>query len=593
MHDGGEPLVTLVARRVDPRKCPFAEAEVRLELREGACVHLRGPTGAGKSTLTGCLAGLTPRHRLRGLGISVRVRWREDVPPRERVGALFQSTTLLDSLSVRGNVAAALELSGRSCARALEPEVKRLVEAVGLDYARDGCKMPGELSGGMARRASLALQLAQAKRAIILDEPFTGLDRAAAAAVARELAHMRAEHGTALLLVSHQPDVVALVHDGAKDDVVDLTPAHADDAAAAAPGEHGGLRAHRFAHRLCAKAVDYSLYSLPLILLTFSAAGIAVASLLADLLLRVDVRAAVERVLEAEVTPLVKALLGADAPPLQLGMTMMMVKGKARALVDGALPGARAALYAHGVAKLFTLELGPLLTGLLLAGRIGGSYAGEVGTMEASAQSKLLSVLGASARRWTLLPASLAALLAAPLLSALGTALALALAALVGEWYALAPPGEAGAVAPEGAAGAAGAAAGSAALLGSAARALALDSWFWRRVRDALVPELRLKCAWALGAWGASDGAACSRAALSADAVELLSWPLAHHALKSASFIALTLACAELIARRDADLPPRAVPHVITASVVSAGVAIIVADWAWSRVLLAREGPLF
>ena len=92
-------------------------------------------------------------------------------------------------------------------------EVKRLVEAVGLDFARDGHKRPTELSGGMARRASLALQLAQRKQCIVLDEPFTGLDPSAAKAVAKELRRLRSEHGTALLLVSHEPDVVALVMD--------------------------------------------------------------------------------------------------------------------------------------------------------------------------------------------------------------------------------------------------------------------------------------------------------------------------------------------------------------------------------------------
>lgn len=77
--------------------------------------------------------------------------------------------------------------------------------------------------------------------------------------------------------------------------------------------------------------------------------------------------------LEEQVAPLVKMLLGADAPPLQQMMTMMAVRSKARDMVDGLMPAARAALYATGMTKLTVLELGPLLTGLLLAGRIGGA----------------------------------------------------------------------------------------------------------------------------------------------------------------------------------------------------------------------------
>jgi len=70
--------------------------------------------------------------------------------------------------------------------------VQGLLEAVGVDYLRDGPKRPSELSGGMARRASLALQLAQHKHVIVLDEPFAGLDRATGVGVARELENIDA-----------------------------------------------------------------------------------------------------------------------------------------------------------------------------------------------------------------------------------------------------------------------------------------------------------------------------------------------------------------------------------------------------------------
>lgn len=376
---GDEPLVTLEARVVDAARCPFANETVRIELRAGECVHLRGGTGVGKTTLSGALAGLTARSRLATLGIEARVRWRADVPPRERVGALFQTTTLVDSLSVGGNVAAALALSGRRLAggsgdAAVGAEAKRLVEAVGLDWARDGGKMAGELSGGMARRASLALQLAQAKRVVVLDEPFTGLDAEVGAAVAAEIRALR-RRGTALVLVSHQRDLDALVHDVARDAVVQLHPSARVEPAAERAHRTGHLRAHRFAPRLRARMLDYCALSLPLILLAFGAAGLAVSALLADLLARVDVHRAVEGVLDEQVAPLVRMLLGADAPPMQQAMTMMAVRAKARGMVDGLMPGARAALYAGGVTKLFVLELGPLLTALLLAGRIGGALA--------------------------------------------------------------------------------------------------------------------------------------------------------------------------------------------------------------------------
>ena len=68
------------------------------------------------------------------------------------------------------------------------------------------------------------------------------------------------------------------------------------------------------------------------------------------------------------------------------------------------VPELKASLFCAGMAHLVVLELSPLLTALLLAGRIGGSFAGEVGTMQATNQNRLLQTLGVSPRRWSLLP---------------------------------------------------------------------------------------------------------------------------------------------------------------------------------------------
>ena len=130
------------ARCVDPSKCPFRDdGEVKFQLARGEVVWLQGPSGVGKTTLAAEVAGLGSARRL---GIHVTVEWDASIDKRERVGALFQQTTLVDALSVGGNVANALAACG---VHSVE-EPKRLVEAVGLDWARDGRKMPQELSGG-------------------------------------------------------------------------------------------------------------------------------------------------------------------------------------------------------------------------------------------------------------------------------------------------------------------------------------------------------------------------------------------------------------------------------------------------------------
>ena len=292
-----------------------------------------------------------------------------------------------------------------------------------------------------------------------------------------------------------------------------------------------------------AKAADYFCLSLPLVLLAFAAAGVAIAMLSADLLSRLDVTGQVDAVLEAEVLPLIDVLLGKDATAMQKTMTKMMVKGKAQAMVKTALPKAKRALYAVGIAKLFTIELGPLLAALLLSGRLGGSYAGEVATMQSTSQNDLLTTLGVPPRAFTLAPALLAALIAAPLLTALGSALAIALGGPIGDAYGIGDPDDA--------------------------------NWYWAAARDALTPPLRCDASWGLAR----------------NAVELATWPLFHNALKSAAYILLIIAVAELIARKRG-IAPRDVPKAITASVVAGGLAVILGDWAFSQLLLLREGDL-
>ncbi|KAJ8606801.1 hypothetical protein CTAYLR_010609 [Chrysophaeum taylorii] len=515
--------------RVAATELPCAvEKEVRFDVRPRDVVWLKGPSGVGKSTICSRIALQRNDDR-------IIVDWRPDVPVSERCGALFQETTLVDSLCLGANVLLALQQEDGRRRNDDAAKAKALVEAVGLSWHRDALKMPTELSGGMARRGAIALQLASRKRVVVLDEPFTGLPIDTAREVATELRQHLVD--AALVVVSHRPELVTLLNKNGATKEVDLSPR--EDESSEPDGRASLLEAGRFWRRFHQKLADYLVYSAPLILLAFAAAGLAVSAVSADLLSRLDASPLVDRLVETEVLPLVDLLLKNKDNPLEATMAKAFVRSKARSLADGAFPPAKRAVYARGIAALFVLELGPLLAGLLFAGRIGGAFAGEVATMQATRQNDLLRTLGVDARRWSLYPALLAALVAVPVLAAAGTLEALYIASVVGR------------------------------------RRLS-DSWFWPRVRGAVLPGLASRV----------SGASSLNSAL----LRLATWPPAFHLLKTLSYVLILLAAAELAARRPR-LSPRDVPGAVTAAVVFGSLAIILLDFLFSQLLILDDSP--
>mmetsp|Transcript_7946 Transcript_7946/g.14966 ORF Transcript_7946/g.14966 Transcript_7946/m.14966 type:complete len:606 (+) Transcript_7946:153-1970(+) len=598
-----EPILEFKAQNINPEKCPFVNSTVNFTLRRSSCIHLAGPSGAGKTTLSNYIAGILPPKKgkvmLRNtLGIEIsECKWNESIPHGERVGMLFQQTTLLDSLTVAGNVCVALEHcpAFKNGTHTLTEKqklttIKSLLETVGLDYLRDGTKRPSELSGGMARRASLALQLAQQKRVIVLDEPFAGLDYITAVGVAKELERLRREKGTALLLISHEPEIVDVVmgraastngaeknnghnnengncngDDGSSIVTLERRASDFDMPKPSSKIQHPSVYGKDPHHRFSSKLLDYFLWSLPLILLTFLAAGLAISMLSSDILRRVDVTDTVLSVVQKEVKPIIQMFTGEEAVN---PMYSMMINMKVKAMLDTTIPPAKATLYAMGMAKLFVLEIGPLITSLLLSGRIGGSYSGEVATMQATAQNKLLLTLGISPVVWTFVPSVLASWIASPLLTMAGTLLALEIGAHVGPMYGIGDV--------EG---------------------------YRREVWESVFVPLRLRGivsyteneGWERGGRTIVESVysyldlRCTHSESYLDAVvEVATHPVCFHLVKSVVFMTIIMGVAEVAARRKADLTPRGVPKVITTSVVGGSLIVIFADWGFSQLLLQR-----
>ncbi|MGU3538491.1 ABC transporter ATP-binding protein [Methylobacterium sp. A54F] len=172
---------------------------VSLTVAAGEIVGLLGDSGCGKSTLLRIVAGLeradSGEVRLDGASLLNR-------PPEARgVGLMFQDYALFPHLTVAKNVR--FGLAGRPRAQAADLARARLAE-VGLGH-RAG-SYPATLSGGEAQRVALARALAPGPRILLLDEPFSNLDRRTRDRVRADTVAVLREAGTTTLLVTHDPE---------------------------------------------------------------------------------------------------------------------------------------------------------------------------------------------------------------------------------------------------------------------------------------------------------------------------------------------------------------------------------------------------
>jgi heme exporter protein A len=167
---------------------------IDLDVPSGSTFAVLGPNGAGKSTLLRLIAGVArPTEgslRIGGEPAHQRVS-------RARVGFIGHATGLYPELTARENLIFAGRLYGIADPRARADEQ---LEAAGLTRAAH--RRVGVFSRGMAQRLSIAVGLVHEPEIVLLDEPFTGLDRNASDRLVERLAGIR-ERGCTLLLVSH------------------------------------------------------------------------------------------------------------------------------------------------------------------------------------------------------------------------------------------------------------------------------------------------------------------------------------------------------------------------------------------------------
>ncbi|PRQ04932.1 heme ABC exporter ATP-binding protein CcmA [Enhygromyxa salina] len=183
---------------------------VEMELRAGEIVGLLGQNGAGKTTLFTILVGL--RQGDAGARLFGGVERREvELEIRARLAWLAHDPQLYPLLSARENVELFVDLAG-STRPSGAPTPRAVLERLGLADVID--RPVGTFSRGMAQRVALARALALEPELLILDEPFTALDRAGRELLA-DLLRAEAARGAAVLLSSHDLDVVAELVDRA------------------------------------------------------------------------------------------------------------------------------------------------------------------------------------------------------------------------------------------------------------------------------------------------------------------------------------------------------------------------------------------
>ena len=195
----------------------FGEKKVHrgidLELFEGECLGLLGGSGLGKSLILRSIIGLENPDSgsifFRGKNLLASNRSREDwYDVRKQIGYVFQNGALFDSLTVYENLAYPL----RAHSQLTEPEIaSKITEMLALiDMPGSESLLPGELSGGMQKRAGLARSMILGPSVILLDEPTAGLDPANTKRFIENILTFRSRGTTALFVTHDIPSAVAL-----------------------------------------------------------------------------------------------------------------------------------------------------------------------------------------------------------------------------------------------------------------------------------------------------------------------------------------------------------------------------------------------
>lgn len=176
-----------------------------LSIRPGENLVIMGKSGIGKTILIKCIIGLVKPDggtlRVFGKDIS-KLKHRELDDIRTRIGFVFQSSALYDSMTVRQNLEFPLRRHRRQKIRGnIEDVVREALKNVGLENAID--LMPSELSGGMRKRIGIARSIILNPEVILYDEPTTGLDPITSEEITHLILELQQKYKTTSIIITH------------------------------------------------------------------------------------------------------------------------------------------------------------------------------------------------------------------------------------------------------------------------------------------------------------------------------------------------------------------------------------------------------
>lgn len=180
--------------------------DLTLNIGRGEFLTLLGPSGSGKTTFLMILAGFVQptEGKLFSDGVDITER-----PAEQRAaGMVFQGYALFPHMSVEANIAFPLKVRKKSAAE-IKRRVAEMIERVGLKGHET--KLPAQLSGGQQQRVALARALVFEPGVLLLDEPFSALDKSLRGQMQAEMKRLHQETGTTFVFVTHdQSEALAL-----------------------------------------------------------------------------------------------------------------------------------------------------------------------------------------------------------------------------------------------------------------------------------------------------------------------------------------------------------------------------------------------